>query len=128
MARGRPRKKAAPKSPAKRRPGRPSKAEGESLLLKSAELIGWALGGIEREISSTRERLSSLTAQANQLRDRMGKLGGGRPVTLPSGEPLPGAPRRRQMSAAARKLISERMKKTWADRKAKLAAAAKAGR
>ena len=43
------------------------------VLLKSAELIGWALGGIEREIVQTRERLAALTAQADKLRMRLGR-------------------------------------------------------
>ncbi len=51
--------------------GRPRKVQGE-VLMKSAELIGWAIGGIEREILQTRERLSSLTAQATKLRARAG--------------------------------------------------------
>jgi hypothetical protein len=32
----------------------------------------WAIGGIEREIAQTRERLSALTAQAARLRQRAG--------------------------------------------------------
>ena len=98
--------------------GRPRKNSGD-VLLKSAEVIGWALGGIEREIGATREKLSALTAQANQLRARLGKrvasvagaddagTGGGR------------RRRRRQMSAEARKRISEMMRKRWADAKKK---------
>ena len=42
------------------------------VLLKSAELVGWALGGLEREIAQTRERLAALTAQADRLRARAG--------------------------------------------------------
>ena len=48
--------------------GRPRKNPND-VLIKSAELIGWALGGIEREILETRQRLAALTAQAHQLRD-----------------------------------------------------------
>jgi hypothetical protein len=51
--------------------GRPRKNPAD-VLIKSAELIGWALGGIEQEIVETRNRLASLTAQANQLRARVG--------------------------------------------------------
>ena len=51
-------------------PGRPRK--NKDVLVKSAELIGWAIGGIEREISQTRERLAALTAQATKLRKRAG--------------------------------------------------------
>ena len=36
--------------------GRPRK-NPDAVLVKSAEMIGWAIGGIEREIMATRERL-----------------------------------------------------------------------
>src|SRR3954465_11024227 len=52
-------------------PGRPRKNQ-RNVLMKSAELIGWAIGGLEREISQTRERLNALTAQAAKLRKRAG--------------------------------------------------------
>jgi hypothetical protein len=103
--------------------GRPRKNPAD-VLIKSAELIGWALGGIEREIVETRNRLASLTAQANQLRARVGTKGT-RAAVPASGPATPdgtmGAPgrkrRRRRMSPEARKRISERMKKTWAERR-----------
>ena len=41
--------------------GRPRRTSRD-VLLKSAEFIGWALGGLEREIAQTRERLAALTA------------------------------------------------------------------
>jgi hypothetical protein len=96
--------------------------------MKSAELIGWALGGIEREIVETRHRLSALTAQANQLRLRIGAKGAR--AALPSAastgapeigtaEPAGRKRRRRKMSAEARKRISEMMKKRWAERRKK---------
>ena len=101
--------------------GRPRK--NDDVLLRSAELIGWALGGIEREISATRERLSSLTAQANSLRARLPR---GTSLGVPSaatGEASASGPgrkrRRRRMSAEARKRISEMMKKRWAERRKK---------
>lgn len=100
--------------------GRPRKNVND-VLFKSAELIGWALGGIEREIASTRDRLSALTAQANQLRARMGRgeRGGRPPVAAATfDEPNVRGPRRRRtMSAEARKRISELMKKRWAERR-----------
>ena len=37
--------------------GRPRKKD--NMLMKSAEFIGWALGGLEREIAATRQRLPS---------------------------------------------------------------------
>jgi len=36
--------------------GRPRK-NADDVLIRSAELIGWALGGIEREIVETRNKL-----------------------------------------------------------------------
>lgn len=99
--------------------GRPRKKR--DVLVKSAELIGWAIGGIEREIGQTRERLAALTAQAAKLRARAGLRG-------PSASAGTGASssdasgngrkrRRRKMSPEARKKISEMMKKRWAERK-----------
>ena len=102
--------------------GRPRK-NPQDVLIRSAELIGWALGGIEREIVETRNRLASLTAQAAQLRDRAGlKALRGRGAAAPAAEgeaaPVTGRKRRRRkMSPEARKRISEMMKKRWAERK-----------
>jgi hypothetical protein len=89
--------------------GRPRKSS-QDVLVKSAELIGWALGGLEREIAQTRERLAALNAQALKLRARMGKA-------APPVEPVGRQQRRRQLSAAARKRISDGMKRRWAERK-----------
>lgn len=102
--------------------GRPRKNPNE-VLIKSAEFIGWALGGIEREILETRSRLASLTAQANQLRTRIGAKGA-RPAPAGASSPVDvaaAAPkrRRRRMSAEARKRMSEMMKKRWAERRKK---------
>jgi hypothetical protein len=110
--------------------GRPRK-NPQDVLIRSAELIGWALGGIEREIVETRSKLASLTAQAAQLRTRIGAKGprGGAQPAATAGAAA-GAPeatetgsengrrrRRRRMSPEARKRISEMMKKRWAERK-----------
>ena len=101
--------------------GRPKKTD--NMLLKSAEMIGWALGGIEREIAQTRERLSMLTSQAAQLRARAGgtKAGSGAGAAASAGPEEVEAPRvrkkRRKMSPEAKKRISEMMKKRWAERK-----------
>lgn len=97
--------------------GRPRKNQRD-VLMKSAELIGWAIGGIEREIAQTRERLSALTAQAARLRQRAGARGAGAGASAPN-ESAPAAPkrRRRKMSPEARKKISEMMKKRWAERR-----------
>lgn len=105
--------------------GRPRK-NPQDVLIRSAELIGWALGGIEREIAETRTKLSALTAQAAQLRSRVGLKGTrGAPAEAGSGVGAAGdvaevtgrKRRRRKMSPEARKRISEMMKKRWADRK-----------
>jgi hypothetical protein len=106
--------------------GRPRKNPND-VLIKSAEFIGWALGGIEREILETRNRLASLTAQANQLRSRIGARGA---RVAPAGTSSPvsiaaaaeaAAPkrRRRKMSPEARKRMSDMMKKRWAERRKK---------
>jgi hypothetical protein len=105
--------------------GRPRKNPTD-VLIKSAELIGWALGGIEREILETRHRLNALTAQANQLRARIGARSGR--AALPAAAaadadsaetqaPAGRTRRRRKMSPEARKRISEMMKKRWAERR-----------
>ena len=102
--------------------GRPKKDQGD-VLMKSAELIGWAIGGIEREILQTRERLSALTAQATKLRARAeaGKgTGANAAVPTSAGEAGAGRKRRRRkMSPEARQRISEMMKKRWAERRKK---------
>ena len=103
---------------------RPRKS-ADDVLLKSAEVIGWALGGLEREIASTRERLSSLTSQANALRTKLGKNARGALASVTTVETTDAATgkrtrrRRRVMSAEARKRISDNMKKRWAERKKK---------
>ena len=106
--------------------GRPRKNPND-VLIKSAEFIGWALGGIEREILETRHRLASLTAQANQLRTRIGAKGA-RPAPAgassavqiaAAGEAAAPKRRRRKMTPEARKRMSEMMKKRWAERRKK---------
>ena len=101
--------------------GRPVK-RNDDVLLKSAELIGWALGGLEREIAQTRERLATLTTQATRLREQLGRRASKSVAAVVSdteageteGRPVQ---RRRKMSAEAKKRISEMMKKRWAERK-----------
>jgi hypothetical protein len=95
----------------------------QDVLLKSAEMIGWAIGGIEREIIHTRERLASLTAQAAALRARAGESATrGSAVVAGAAEEAAekvAKVRKRTMSPEARKRISEMMKKRWAERKRK---------
>jgi hypothetical protein len=92
------------------------RGRNKDVLVKSAELIGWAIGGLEREIIQTRERLAALTAQAAKLRSRAGRKGMAQPATA-GGEVGNGRRRRRKMSPEARKRISEMMKKRWAERR-----------
>lgn len=109
--------------------GRPRK-NPQDVLIKSAELIGWALGGLEREIVETKKRLAALTAQANQLRGRVGRKGPGRPPAAEStamsevSQVETAAPegrrrKRRKLSPEARKRLSDMMKKRWAEKKKK---------
>ncbi len=101
-------------------PGRPRKNQ-RTVLMKSAELIGWAIGGIEREIAQTRERLTALTAQAARLRKRAGVRGlsSVAGATAAAGDTAGAGTkrRRRKMSPEARKRISDMMKKRWAERR-----------
>jgi hypothetical protein len=100
-------------------PGRPRKKSND-MLMKSAEMIGWAIGGIEREIGQTRERLAALTAQAAKLRARAGVKGQPGSPASQADAPATGngrKKRRRKMSPEARKRISEMMKKRWAERR-----------
>jgi hypothetical protein len=103
--------------------GRPRK-NPEQVLIKGAEMLGWALGGLEREIMLTKQRLSALTSQAAQLRAKLPGTAQGRgPAAVASfdepGVAEPGRKRRRRMSPEARKRISDMMKKRWAERRKK---------
>ena len=105
--------------------GRPRKNPND-VLIRSAELIGWALGGIEREILDTKHKLAALTAQAAQLRHKVGakaaRAGSAAGAAATGAAESGAAPagrtrRRRKMSPEARKRISEMMKKRWAERR-----------
>jgi hypothetical protein len=104
--------------------GRPRKTQGD-VLMKSAEMIGWAIGGIEREIMATRERLAALTAQANTLRSKLpggsvrGAASAAASAAVNAGEATVTKVKRtrRKMSPEARKRISDMMKKRWAERR-----------
>jgi len=102
-------------------PRRRRRKKSESVLFKSAEWIGWALGGLEREIAETRERLAVLNAQAAKLRGRVGVAAKrGVAAAVASSSSAPARKRRRgRMSAEGRKRISEMMKKRWLEAKKK---------
>ncbi len=51
--------------------GRARQGKTEAFIVKSGKLLGWAQGSVEREIAETRERLSTLMAQAAKLRTRL---------------------------------------------------------
>lgn len=92
--------------------GRPRKDTG-GVLIRSAELIGWAIGGLEREIVDTRHRLAALTAEAARLRKQIGHSAGKVPAAGASGaNHVRRAPRK--MSAEARKKIADAAKRRWA--------------
>ena len=96
--------------------GRPRK--NPDVLLKSAEMIGWALGGLEREIMMTKSRLTALTSQAAVLRKKMGTRATAAVASAAAEVKAVGSKRarkRRNLTPEARKAISERMTKRWAD-------------
>ena len=83
------------------------------VLVRSAELIGWAIGGLEREIVETKKRLAELSERAAQLRKRAAREGG--QAVQDAAQVITGnAGRRRRMSAAGRKRIADAAKRRWA--------------
>jgi hypothetical protein len=100
--------------------GRPRKT-ADGALIRSAEMIGWAIGGLEREIAATRNRLSSLTSEAAKLRKRIGQTAGealsaaGAAANRSSGTSgTSGTSRKRRMSPEGRKKIADAAKRRWA--------------
>jgi hypothetical protein len=98
--------------------------KGTNALFKSAEWVGWALGGLEREIEETKSRLQALTAQAATLRNQVGGtvrrgVAAAAGVVADAGAAAPGRRRRGRMTPEGRRRISEMMKKRWADAKKK---------
>lgn len=103
-------------------------------LMQSEEFVEIALSSIEREIEATRDRLRRLTEVADQLRQ-------GRPAASPSpaatagagapaAESASAAGRRRRkhnMSADARKKLSERMRRRWDEYRKNKAKTARSG-
>ena len=92
---------------------------GSSALFKSAEWVGWALGGLEREIAETKSRLQALTEQAAKLRGRVGGAVRGAASTVADAGAGTRRRRRGRMTPEGRKRISEMMKKRWAEAKKK---------
>lgn len=92
--------------------GRP-RNRADDVLIRSAELIGWALGGIEREIVETRHRLAALTERATQLRKQASKSVQSVQVAVREAKPTRKG-RRRRMSAEGRKKIADAAKRRWA--------------
>jgi len=96
--------------------------KGADALFKSAEWVGWALGGLEREIEQTKSRLQALTAQAATLRNRVGGAVGRGVKAAADTVADAGGPRRRRrgrMTPEGRRRISEMMKKRWLEAKKK---------
>ena len=93
---------------------RPAKQNATDMM-RSPEFVRLALSGVEREIEAARERLSTLNAYADQLRGQL------RGKASPAAAPVPAAPasapakRSHRLSADARKKLSERMRKKWAE-------------
>jgi hypothetical protein len=97
--------------------------KSDNVLFKSAEWVGWALAGLEREIVDTRARLARLNEQAAMLRGRVGvaaKRGVAAAAAAASSEPAAARTRRAGgMSAEGRNRISEMVKKRWIEAKKK---------
>jgi hypothetical protein len=89
------------------------RGSAERALIRSAELMGWALGGIEREIVETRNRLAALTAQAAKLRKQAGRKTATAAATTAAPKTA-SRRRKRRMSAEGRKRIAEAAKRRWA--------------
>ena len=99
-------------------------------LMQSEEFVEIALSSIEREIEATRDRLRRLAEVADQLRQR--RSTSAPTAVAPSiAEVVAGATRRKRkhnMSAEARKKLSERMRRRWDDYRKNKAKAAKAAK
>lgn len=101
---------------------RPAGSRSLPSLLQSPEFVQLALAGVEREVKETRERLAKLEAYAEQL--RRGTKAPAAPVV--AARPKKGAKGANRLSPEARKALSERMRRKWAEyRKAKETATAK---
>jgi hypothetical protein len=99
-------------------------AKGGDALIRSAQFIGWALGGLEHEIAKTKARLTALNAQAETLRAQARRKGAvvARVAAAVLKDPAAKV-KRSYISPEGRKRISEMMKKRWAERRKKAAKA-----
>ena len=107
-----------------------SRSSATDALLQSEEFVEIALSSIEREIEATRDRLRRLAEVAEQLRQRRSTAA---PASVPSiADVVAGATARRKrkhnMSADARKKLSERMRRRWDEYRKNKAKAAKASK
>ena len=80
------------------------------------DILMMALRGYEQEIEKIQQKISEIRAQ---LRGRRG------PAAAPAASAEGTRPRRRQLSAAARKRIALTQKKRWAEHRKKVAQSAK---
>ena len=78
------------------------RTSGHDALVRSAEFVGWALGGLEREIVQLRARFATRPSSSE---------------AAAASAPPNRRKRRRSMSAAARQRISDAMRKRWAERR-----------
>jgi hypothetical protein len=88
------------------------KEDGVAKRIAETELRGLALVG-------ARARLGALQAEVASLLATFPELRGGRAAAAPSAKPGKKRGRKRPMTAAEKKAVSERMRKYWAERRAK---------
>lgn len=89
------------------------------MLMKSAEFVGWALGGLEREIAQTKERLSALNAEAARLRTRLGTQKQSAVTAAAPVQEKAAGRRRPRISAEGRRRIAEAQRRRWAEARKK---------
>jgi hypothetical protein len=83
------------------------------------ELVTWALQGLEQAITSTRQKLHDLEAQARKL---LASTRGAAAAADAASDTVKAAPKaarkKRKLSADARRRIAEAQKRRWAKAKA----------
>jgi hypothetical protein len=90
---------------------------GGSLAKPQADIRRWALIGAEHRLVQLAEEAAAIHRAFPELREGTRRTQGGRRGTKASGD-NPGPRKRRKMSAAARKRISEAQKARWRKQKA----------